>query len=381
MKSFLRSKWFIAYMIAWFISGVGGSIYYTYSRPYLMDKLGGESYYVVGLLLAAEFIPLALGIFSGFIADWFGRRKLLLTGLVNTPLYILLGIIDPYMIPLIVGLMAIIGSIGGSAGMGIILSATGRSGKAYSLLAFMATIGWVLGGILPGLLIDIVGATGLFTLVSLISCSSIIIQYIYAPEKKIMYEKPRLQELISVLKNTWDLVVASALAISSLSLFHTVISLKIYEEINKNLLLYGLALSTSNALATAVARPFSGIVVDKFNPMIILISALTAYIALDTSLYLSRGFIRLILWIIPIYPFRETATIMAFSRRAPGKLQATIAGVNSTTSSLSGVIVYLLVSITKGDLNLIYYIHIAMIIASILILTYTYVKHGKNYNE
>ncbi len=381
MKS-VWGKWFLAYMIAWFISGVGGSIYYTYSRPYLMDRLGSESYYIVGLLLAAEQIPLFLAVLSGFIADFFGRRNLLLIGLLNVPLYILLGYIDPYLIPIVIGLKTVIGSISSPAGMGMVLSATNRSGKAYSLLAFISAIGWVVGGVIPGLLKDYIGPIGLFSLTGLTVGVSILIQYFYAPEKERTYERPNVRELVTVIRGTWDLLLASILALAALSLFFTVMSLKVYEEIHKNLLIYGLALSTSTALAGAFVRPFSGVLVDRFNPLTIIILSLIAYIALDTGIYLSSGIYRLILWIIPIYPFRDTAMVIAFSRRVSKKLQATVAGVNATTTSLSGLIVFLLVNLTGGDINLIYYIHIVLIIASTLILLYSRLKIGlKTYTD
>jgi MFS family permease len=282
-------------MTAWFISGVGGSIYYTYSRPYLLDKLGSGGYYVVGLLVAAEQIPAALAVFSGFLADLFGRRNLLLLGVLNAPLYILLGYIDPRMIPLVIGFTVFIGSISGPASMGMILSATGRSGRAYSMMAFSSAIGWVVGGIIPGLLRDMIGPVGLFSLTAVLGLVSVIIQYVYAPEKMPAYEKPRIREIGRVLENTWDLVVSMILANSALSLFYNSMALKVYEELHRNLLLYGLALSTSTALAGALARPVSGVLVDKYDPMIIITVSLISYVFLDTGIYLSTGILRLLL--------------------------------------------------------------------------------------
>ncbi|MET1160338.1 MAG: hypothetical protein ABWW65_05200 [Thermoprotei archaeon] len=81
------SNWYRAYLVAVFISGVGGSVYYTYSRPYLRDMLGETGYLVVNYLIAAESIPAILSIITGFLADRLGRRKVMLLGFINTLLY------------------------------------------------------------------------------------------------------------------------------------------------------------------------------------------------------------------------------------------------------------------------------------------------------
>jgi len=66
------------------------------------------------------------------------------------------------------------------------------------------------------------------------------------------------------------------------------VSLKIYSELN-NLFIYGVALSSSTALAGAFVRPFSGKLVDKYDPVNIIILSLTAYMIVDTGLYISSG--------------------------------------------------------------------------------------------
>jgi len=364
----LIDMWFKAYIVAWFLSGIAGSIYYTYSRPYLMERLGASSYYIVGILLAAEQIPAVLSIVSGFLADYFGRRKLLLIGYTDLALYPIMGYVEPTLIPMVIGIKTLMGSLIGPAVTGTVLHATNRSGYKYSLLAMASTIGWVLGGIVPGLLINLVGSAGLFILAGLLSGLSTSLQYIFYPNIDAGGEKIALSDLETVFNRTWDLLLINTLANASLSLFFTMVSLKIYGELN-NLLIYGVALSSSTALAGAFVRPLSGKLVDKYDPVKIIILSLTAYIIVDTGLYISSGLPLIILWILPIYPFRDTATTIALSRRVPLRLQSTMAGFGGLTAFLSGLLVLLINQYAHGDVATVFYIHMAILLASTTLLT------------
>jgi len=363
------SKWYRVYLIAGFLGGVAGSMYYTYSRVYLRESLGAESNYVVGLMVSFEQIPSILGLLGGFLADAFGRRRIYSFSFIDPFLIALLAVINPFYFPFIALTRSLLGSITGPAITGALMTAVNRSGRLYSIYVSSSTFGWVIGGVVPGLIIGFTGSTGIFILVALITAVTILIQYLFFPETSI--EKPKFGELPGVFRSIWDIVLANTLANGALSIFWTLIGLEIYSE-TRNLLLYGLLLSSITALAGGVVRPISGLLVDKYQPFIILLLSLASYLAIDTAIIFTRGVPRIILWIIPVYPFRDTATSIMISRRVSLKHQSTAFGLSTTMNTLSGIIVYTMNEVAKGDLTLIYIIHIAILLTAITILLTNY---------
>lgn len=366
-----RSRWFTAYLMAGLFSGIAGSIYFTYSRVYLRDSLGENSNYVIGLLISFEQIPQFLGIVGGFLADYIGRRKLYSISLFSPILFIIIPFINPVLFPYIILVNSLIGSISGPAVSGAILAALNRSGKLYSIYVMAPTIGWIIGGIIPGLTRELIGSTGLFISIALLSYLSTILYFVFFPGFD--FEKPRLSEIPIVFSKTWNIVLANTVVNGGLGIFWTLIGLEIYSE-TQNLLLYGLLLSSATALAGAVVRPLSGILVDRYEPINIIKFTLIAYIIIDTAILFTRGLPRIALWIIPIYPFRDTATTISISRRVSLKLQSTSAGLNMTMTSLSGLIVLSIISFTRGDIVYVYYIHIILLILGLILLLHDKLK-------
>lgn len=330
--------------------------------------MGVDSYGIAGLLLASEQIPSILAIFMGFIADVIGRRKLLLLGLLKLPIITLIGVVNPIHIPVIAAMNALLNSIIAPAGIGVILNVSNRSGRTYSLLAMSSALGWIVGGIIPGLINDYVEPVGVFFIAGLFASIASIIQYLFYPSRTSSTDaKISPSQLCTAFANVWRIALSVVTANAALSLFYTIVALKVYSNI-KNLLIYGLALSTSTALANAFTRPVAGKLVDKYNPLIVLASSLIAYLVLDTGIFLATGMILLILWVIPIYPFRDTATLIAISRRIPLELQSTAVGITLTMTSLSGLLVLVLSWITGGRLEIIYFTHILFILVSLIMV-------------
>jgi len=306
-------------------------------------------------------------VLAGYFADVAGRNQVILLGFANTPLYLLLGLLDPRSIPITVAAISTANSLVNPAVTGIVLATTGRSGRGYATLALTPSLGWVTGGILPGLLHSYLGSLGLYAVVAALAATATATLYAYMPEAGIG-EKPVLKEFKPLIQRAWDLLAATTLANAALSSFYTVMSIEIYRDLGGNLLVYGLVLSTSTALAGALARPVSGVLVDRYGSLPVLTASLTTYIVLDTGLYITRGLVRTALWIIPVYPFRDTATVIAFSRRAPLKLQSTTAGLSATAASASGALVFAIARLTSGSVHAAYAVHIALLAASTLLV-------------
>jgi len=92
-------------------------------------------------------------------------------------------------------------------------------------------------------------------------------------------------------------------------------------------------------------------------------------IFVEADLYISSGLPLTILWILPVHPFRDTATSIALSRRVPLRLQSTMAGFGGLTTFLSGLLVLLVNQYVRGDVSTVFYIHMAILLASTTLLT------------
>lgn len=359
--------WFKAYIVAWLLNGIGGAIYATYSRPYIADRLGVLGYSIVGFLLAAERIPSLASVFTGYLADVVGRRKLLLLGVARLPIYVFMGLLNPLFLPILVFVNSTLSSLIAPSIMGTVLYATRSSGFKYSLLATMTTIGWIFGGVIPGLLRPTIGSLGLFMLAGILVTISTIIQYVFYPVTVSSQGSLSIVDALKAIRRMSVLALSLVLSSAAVGFFYTILSLRIYSEV-KSLLAYGLIVSTSTAIANSIARPIAGKLVDKYNPLMMLCFSLIAYIALNTGIYFSTGVAMIILWALPVYPFRDTATIIALSRSMPMSLQSTVAGLNITLNSLAGIVILALAGISGGNITLVYVLHIILLVIALLLL-------------
>lgn len=336
-----REKWVEAFSLAFFLEGLGGSIYFTYSRPYIIESTGGtsEAYGLTALLASAELVPSVFSVVAGVIGDRIGRRNLVLVGILRLPALVLLAYVNPVYAPIAVALMYSATALSAPSSLGTVLEAGGRSGETYAWLTFFTGIGWAVGGLVPGFLKKYIGGTGLFILAGLLLALSPLIQFICYP-RRIRGRPIRLGEVFKGVKKSIAVVLAILFSTAGLTMYYTLILVKIYNEV-RNLLVYGFITSSLAALTGSLARPLSGKLVDKYDPDIVLVSSLTAYMLLNTLLYMASGYVLLALWLIPIYPFRDTAQTISISRRLPPELQATAAGIVATVNSLAGLLIAL----------------------------------------
>ncbi|WFO75931.1 MFS transporter [Desulfurococcaceae archaeon MEX13E-LK6-19] len=329
-------RWLKAFAIAFLLEGLGTSIYFTYSRPYIIENLG-EAYGLAALLASAELIPSIFSVVAGMIGDRIGRRNLILVGILRFPALTLLAYINPVYAPVAVALMYLGTALSAPSSLGTVLEAGGRSGKIYAWITFFAGIGWALGGLVPGIFKQYIGGIGLFLLAGIFLAISPIIQFAYYP-KGLKGRSISLQEVFEGIKRSTAVVLAILFSTAGLTMFYSLLLVKIYREVG-NLFIYGLVTMSLAALTGSLMRPLSGKLVDKYDPDIVLALSLIAYMILNVFLYISSGLILLVLWLVPIFPFKDTAQTMSISRRLPPELQATAAGIIATVNSIAGLLI------------------------------------------
>lgn len=367
------SKSFIAYSTASLLSGVAGSIYYTYRTPYIYGILGeARGAELIATIVASEQLPGFLALLTGPLADTLGRRRMLVLSLITPILYLLIGLVDPLNIPFITFTMSFIGVFTSPAVSGVVMALTNRRGRSYSILMTLNSIGWAIGGLFPYFLVEHFGSRSVFIVVCILSFVASTLALIFYPAETTVrnldsFNSNILRIIKHIISKTYLLCLSAVFANSGLALFYSVMGLRIYSEV-ENLLIYGALLSTLTALAGALARPISGLLVDIYDPVRIVTLSILSYYVLDTSIYYTKGYLSMILWILPIYPFRDTALTLALARRVELKYQSSLAGVLSAINTLSGLIILFISRISGDNIFYIYIIHLILLTVSLTTL-------------
>lgn len=372
---------FVAYMIAALLSGIAGSIYYTYRTPYIYGVLGEtRGAELIGVIVASEQIPGLLSLITGPLADKVGRKRVLSLSLITPVLFLAIGYVDPRDIPFMTFAISLLGVVTSPAVSGVVMVLTKRGGKNYSLIMTFSSIGWALGGLFPHFLVTSFGPKSVFIVVCFLYLIASALLLIFYPNEPSSVHKNAISNKIPaiikyVLSKTYLLSFSTVIANAGLSLFYSTMSIRIYGEVG-NLLIYSVLLSTLTALAGALVRPISGLLVDRYNPVFIVELSILSYYALNTAIYYSRGYVSMILWILPIYPFRDTATNIALARRVELDYQSSVAGVATALNTLSGILILLLAKAFGRNMLHLYIAHLFLLSASLILVVIDQLQQG-----
>ncbi|MEM0056940.1 MAG: MFS transporter [Candidatus Geothermarchaeota archaeon] len=360
-----KQTWIKWYFVAFILEGVGGGIYYAYSRPYLVDALGQE-YGLLFSLLAAEFIPSITLVILGLLGDLLGRRALIIFGIPRLISYSLIPSVPIAFMPILVGVSVFLSSIAGVGSMGVVLEAGRGRGSFYANITTSYGIGWSIGGLIPGLASKLARSETSFLIAGLLCSMSSTILYLSSPPT--VLRRLNAREFKTALIRTSRFLASITLTTASLSMFYSAISLVIYAEI-RDLLIYGVFIASLSVIIGTATRPLAGLLVDKFNCIYIYSITLGLYGVLSYAILHSPCFVKLILWQIPLYPFRDVAQTMAISRGFPMELQSTAYGLTLTANALAGMVMLAIKEyVAKLPLSDIFLVHITLLCLGIFIV-------------
>ncbi|MEM0355645.1 MAG: MFS transporter [Desulfurococcaceae archaeon] len=377
------SRSFVAYSIASLLGGIAGSIYYTYRTPYVYRTVGEtRGAELIAVIVASEQLPGFIALLTGPLADTIGRRKILVLSLATPILYLLIGLVDPSNIPLITFTLSFINVFTSPALSGVVMVLTNRRGRSYSILMSLSSIGWAIGGLFPYFLVTYFGSISVFFVICILHLVTSTLLLIFYPKEiaektNIPFNSNMLSIVKHVVRKTYLLCLSAVFANAGLSLFYSVMGLRIYGEVG-NLLVYGALLSTLTALAGAIARPFSGLLVDIYNPTMVAMFSILSYYVLDSLIYYTRGYLSMVLWILPIYPFRDTAMTLALARSVELEYQSSLAGVFSALNTLSGLLILFLSRISNGNMFFVYTVHLTLLTISLITLIFKEIRDREN---
>ena len=345
--------------------------WYTASRAYIRDVVGDEAYNFIALLVAFESLPYILSPLAGFLGDLHGRRFLAITGglprVLLTPLVAFVGL--DYMLAIVFS-VSLLSVVFYSNLLGLLLWVIKGSGRLYGLVTLAAPLGYGIGSLIPGLLKPLGGYELVFLAIGLIEgLAAISLIPVCEAEGS---NRADLRLLYVVARSLpLRLIVAILLSNIALTLFWNVMSIRLY-EVTGSILLFGLVGGFLTTLASTVARPLAGLLVDRFGADSILASVLACYMVYNYLIYNATGLVLVMLWLVPLYPFREVSQVMSLSRRVPQNLQGVVAGLLNMLWGLSSL-TYPLVYVARLGLEGAFILQILALAVSLALLVWVIV--------
>jgi len=360
--------WLVYFVIGFALAldALSAGVWYTASRAYVRDVFGGEAYAFVVLLVAAESLAFTLSPVAGVLGDAYGRVRVALLGVLRAPIAVLMAFVDPTFIPVLAFLSSLLSVLFYTNVLGILLGLIRGSGRLYGLITIAAPLGYGVGSIIPGLLEPVGGYKLVFIFLGVVGGLAPLM-LLLAPSNP-GGGGSTLGVVVRAFKTIpLSLILAIILGNLALTLYWNVMSIKLY-EVTGSLLAFGFIGGFLTTMLSTMARPLAGVVVDRFKADLALALVLLAYAIYNTILFYTTGLVFMLLWLIPLYPFRDVAQTMALSRRVDQSLQASVAGLLNMLWGLASLAYVVAYAHGVGLVEAFYIQLVLLVIASTLLI-------------
>ncbi len=280
-------------VLATFIDRLGGFLLFPFFSVYLIDHFNVtviEVGYLFSIFAIGSIIGSTIG---GALTDKYGRRSMLLFGLISSGIgSILMGIVDElFLFFLIALILGILGDLGGPARQAMVvdLLSEDRRADGFGLLRVAVNLAAVGGPILGGLLIGLVTHSYLILFIAdaVSSLITALIVFIVIPETKPEKQDDKPEESIwKTLFGYFEVIrdyvfilflVVSALTVLVYMQMNSTLSVFLWDVYNFPLAWFG-ALLSMNALMVVALQFLITRMTAKYAPM--------KMMALGTLLYL-----------------------------------------------------------------------------------------------
>jgi MFS family permease len=170
-----------------FVDGIGGTLLFPFFALYITQKFGVGMTQAGILLGISSLFGLVGSMFGGALTDKFGRKQLILFGLIFSAMSTLsFGLVNEisvmYPVIIVVGLLSSISHPAHEAMIADILPEEKRQ-EGFGILRVVANYAWIIGPTIGGFLANI-NFFYLFVIDSIISCLVAVIIYRTIPETK-----------------------------------------------------------------------------------------------------------------------------------------------------------------------------------------------------
>lgn len=364
---------FYLYMLA---SSTAFGIYIVVSRDIAYNRLE-DQYQFVMLLVALENIPSIFSVAAGGLGDVIGRRKLVMIGALSSLPLLLMGYLPVNLLPLLAGAFITLWTIGSPSVTGALLDATSSSGLQYSFYAMFGSIGWGIGGLLGGVLLGLGSKSIPFTVASIVILLGFLTAYAFYPSNAVG-KSASFRDVGNGIQKVFWIFITITLLFMGVTMLYGSFAIKLRGIVGSPEL-FGLVYTALPAITGSIVRPFSGILSDKIKPVKMLMMVITGYLVIFPLLAISTGYVAVALWLIPLYPLMDQASMMAISRKLPNRLQGVAAGIWNTAYSLAGLLVLLVTNIViPKDIWIVMAISTLSLLISILTIAIYYKKSREN---
>jgi len=360
------TKWLKIYTLGNVFYTLAWSLYFTASRIYVKEVLGG-TFTDIALLTSLEYLPALFSTVWGYLGDILGRRRIILIGFLSAPAFMLIGFTGLPWVLILAFIASLASTIAWPSVVATVVSDIEESGtRKYSIYAMGGSIGWGMGSILMGFLYSLGGIKLVTITVATFRILATVLFYSVYP--KIYRQDVNVtiggkQTLRSILENNFLMFFLLAVAISyfGLEFSYNILSIKLYSELGRNEIYYGIVFGGVTAFLGAFFRPIAGRIVDLIGEIRSFAVTLISYTLLLYGLAIAKGWFMVLLWTIPVYPLYDTAAVTIASKALPPKVRATAIGTYGTAISVAGNLV-----VIAGPLADIFGVDKATIFSSIL---------------
>jgi MFS family permease len=237
-KDFPRAFWVL--MVASFVDHIGSFLLLPFFSLYITDKFGVGLTEVGQVFLVFSIAGTTGGILGGAITDRFGRRAIILFGIIFSGLSsILLGFADSLTLFLLLSpLIGLLGDIGGPAQSAMVadLLPEHRQAEGFSIWRVSVNISAILGPLVGGLILAYSNYLYLFIGDAILSLITAVIVYFSLPETRPAPKAGQTEESIGQTFAGYGRVLADRVFMAFILL--SMLGVVIYTQMNTTLPVY-----------------------------------------------------------------------------------------------------------------------------------------------
>ena len=351
--NFGRNEFFIIFSM--FFYSIANANFIPYAPIWLKKLFEVESFVVLGLTNVIYNGMLAVGtILWGFLADKFGTKKFIISGLIALGLMYICLIFS--MSPIYFLVIILVGFFFGSAQQANYYAmATVETSKSKEMIlgkiSAITSLGWIIMSPITGVIYDKTGdnAMTIQLIIAIISIILALIFIVFAKESRIKDVESEKKEIkqsipISIYPIFFVLIIIWAFFLQgAISGFWAYSSIYFIDELKVKAVHYSYFLIATTTLAIPVSIFLGNIKSNKkISKVAIVYILIQALCYLFMSIFYTNSTLNLILYSIPMYPFYSISIYTLIANFSSEERRAAAYGIFSSVG-IAGVVAGILI--------------------------------------